>query len=121
MYRDHKEIPAKYRRIILDEVLEKRVAKVPLSTCNEIIAEYLREEEEMESLKDFEVIVSKNGAQRVQNFKDVESAFVALDREIGYDIHDKGVVAVLKQADRVIKAYVKGKYINGSYSIYDRF
>lgn len=121
MFKDHKDIPAKYRRVILDEVLEKRVSKVPLSVCNEIIEEYLREEQEMESLKDFEVIVSKNGARRVQNFKDIESAFVALDREIGYDIQDKSVTAVLKQADRIIKAYVKGVYVNGSYSIYDRF
>lgn len=121
MYRDHKDIPAKYRRVILDEVIEKRVSKVPLSLCNEIIAEYLREEEELESLKNFEVIISKNGARRVQNFKDVESAFVAMDREIGYDVHDNKIIAVLKQADRIIKAYVKGQYVNGSYSIYDRF
>jgi len=118
-YKNHLDIPAKFRRIILDEVLEKRVSKVPLSVCNEIIAEYLREEQEMESLKDFEVIVSKNGAKREYKFKDAESAFVALDREIGYDVRDTGMIAVLRQAGRIVRAYVNGEWINGSKSIYD--
>ena len=118
MYKDHKDIPAKYRRLILDEFLVKRVAKVPLSACNEFIQECIREETEMENLKNYEVIIIKNGAKREYKFKDSESAFVALDREIGYDVHDSALVAVLKQADRIVRAYVKGKWIDGRKSIY---
>ena len=112
MYRDHKDIPPKFRRIILDETLSKRVSKVPLSVCNEIIAEHLEDLETLESLLNYEVIVSKNGVRRQYNFRDPEAAFVALDREIGYDEHDPTVLAVLKQADRIIRAFVNGKWIS---------
>jgi len=118
MYKDHKDIPAKYRRLILDEFMVKRVSKVPLYDCNEFIQECIREETEMENLKNYEVIVFKNGAKREYKFKDSEQAFVALDREIGYDVHDSALVAVLKQADRIVRAYVKGKWIDGRKSIY---
>ena len=49
MYKDHKDIPTQYRRMILEETLEKRVSKVPLSFCNEIINEHIRMQEENEN------------------------------------------------------------------------
>ena len=79
-YRRHEDIPAKYRRIILDETLSKRVSKIPLTTCNEIIKEHLEEEEVMESLRDFEVIIVKNGKKVVMRSKDPGSALAELDK-----------------------------------------
>ena len=79
-YRRHEDIPAKYRRIILDETLSKRVSKIPLATCNEIIKEHLEEEEVMESLRDFEVIIVKNGKKVVMRSKDPGSALAELDK-----------------------------------------
>lgn len=121
MYKAHRDIPNNYRRIILDETLATRVSQVPLSVCNEIIEQYEQKELDNESLQSFEVIVVRDGKRTVQRFKDSERAYVALDRAIGYDVHDTGVTAVLQQAGRLIKAYVKGQWIKGSVSIYDRF
>lgn len=118
-YRRHEDIPAKYRRIILDETLSKRVSKIPLTTCNEIIKEHLEEEEVMESLRDFEVIIVKNGKKVVMRSKDPGSALAELDKAIGYLEKDVSVVAVLRQAGRLIKAYVKGQWVYGRVSIYD--
>ena len=81
-YRRHEDIPAKYRRIILDETLSKRVSKIPLATCNEIIKEHLEEEEVMESLRDFEVIIVKNGKKVVMRSKDPGSALAELDKAL---------------------------------------
>ena len=118
-YRDHKSIPNKYRRLILDETMAKRVGSVPLVICNSIIEDYEEKELENELLTDYEVIVSKNGQKSVIKFKDIDSALVQMDNVIGFFEKDPSVVTVLRQAGRIIKAYVKGQWINGSVSIYD--
>lgn len=118
MYKDHKDIPLKYRRLILEEFLVKRVSKVPLHDCNGFIQELIRQEEENESLKHFVVEVIRDNSHETFEFKDSESAYVALDRAIGYDEHCTKMIAVMRQAGRIVRAYVNGKWIDGRESIY---
>ena len=106
-YRSHKEIPTKYRRVILDEVFEKRVAKVPLALCNEIINAHLEEQQELETLKDFEVRVVKDDKEFVGNFKTLQDAEIYMDRMINFG-DDLSPVMLLTQAKRPIRAFVNG-------------
>ena len=111
LYNDYNEIPANLRRVILDETLEKRINKVPLSLCNQIIDDYTRHEAEMETLRHFSVQYKKGSVTKVFEYTSGEDALVALDQLIGYDEKDLSVVAVLKQADRVIRGYFNGQWI----------
>lgn len=108
-FRSHKEIPTKLRRVILEEVFEKQVKKVPLELCNEIIEEYFREQEELESLKDFEVQVVKNGDEFSENFKSLEEAEKFMDYVIDYG-DDLSPVMLLSQAKRPIRAFINGSW-----------
>ncbi len=112
MFKSHDEIPAKYRRVILDETLLKRVAKVPLEECNEIISDYIQFEESNESLRNYEVIVSKNGRIAKYEFSEPDDALRKLDEIIGYFTKDRKVNAILKQADRIIRGYVNGRWVH---------
>lgn len=113
MYRDYSEIPVDLRRVILEETDEKRVTHVPLALCNEIIEGYLQHEQELAYLRNFEVTFAKNGGkQQVMRFNSSDNALSALDELIGYDEKDTNVVAVLKQADRVIRGYYKGRWFD---------
>lgn len=111
-YRDHKDIPAKYRRVILDETLLKRVSKVPLEECNEIIADFIQFEESNKSLQKYEVIVSKDGRTAKYEFVEPDDALRKLDEVIGYFTKDRNVKAILKQADRIIRGYVNGRWVH---------
>ena len=111
MYKTHEEIPAKYRRVILDETGLKRVSKVSLEECNEIISDYIEFETTNESLRNYEVLVSKDGKKAKYVFVEPEDALRKLDEIVGYFSKDRNVTAVLKQADRIIRAYVKGIWI----------
>ena len=44
-------------------------------------------------------------------FTEPDEALRKLDEVIGHFTKDRGVTAVLKQADRIIRAYVKGMWI----------
>ena len=112
MFKSHDEIPAKYRRVILDETLLKRVAKVPLEECNEIISDYIQFEESNESLRNYEVIVSKDGRIAKYEFSEPDDALRKLDEIIGYFTKDRKVNAILKQADRIIRGYVNGRWVH---------
>ena len=112
MYNSHDEIPAKYRRVILDETLLKRVAKVSLEECNEIIADFIEFEESNKSLQKYEVIVSKNGRTAKYEFVEPDDALRKLDEVIGYFTKDRNVKAILKQADRIIRGYVNGRWVH---------
>lgn len=118
MYRSHKEIPQKYRRIILEEVFEKRVAKVPLATCNEIINNYLAEQEEMESLKDFRVVAVKAGQKHQGQFKTLQDAEVMCDRLIEYGENLTDVQIALYQAKRLVRVFFKSEWHYAGNSIY---
>jgi hypothetical protein len=118
IYKSYKEIPNHYRKMILEETQEKRISSVPLIECNEMILEFQETEKENETLKNYEVVTYKNGAERVYKYDNAETAFIQLDRVIGFDEHDKSIVAVVKQAGKIIRAYVKGQYVEQSNSIY---
>jgi hypothetical protein len=110
MYANHKDIPTKYRRVILDEVFEKRVAKVPLELCNEIINSYLEEQEELESLKDFSVQYVKKGKSGFMTFKSLKETEIAMDRLIDFGEDTKNVVMLLSQAKKPIKFFKNGQW-----------
>ena len=111
MFKDYKDIPAKYRRVILDETLEKRIKNIPLAECIEIVEDYIEFEKTNESLRNYEVLVSRNGTKAMYVFTEPDEALRKLDEVIGHFTKDRGVTAVLKQADRIIRAYVKGMWI----------
>ena len=113
MFTKYDDIPANYRRIILQESGYKRIKNVHIDLCNEIIKDHLQYEKDMEELLNFELTVIKNGKSNVEIFKTVKEAYVALDRALDYDIRTKGVTAVIKQADRIVKALVNGRVYEG--------
>lgn len=105
---NHKEIPPEFRRVILDETGLKRVSKVPIEECNEIIEDYLEFQESNAALQNYEVHVSDG---RKLHFKDPDEALRALDAIIGvYPQKRTDIIAYLKQADRLIRAYIKGRW-----------
>ena len=111
MYCEYSEIPVDLRRVILEETDEKRVNNVSLALCNKIIESYLQEQEELSYLRNFEVAFAKNGGlTKVMKFNNSRDALCALDELIGYDEKYTNVVAVLKQADRVIRGYYNGRW-----------
>ena len=111
MFKEYKDIPAKYRRVILDETLEKRIKNIPLAECIEIVEDYIEFEKTNESLRNYEVLVSKDGKKAKYVFVEPDEALRKLDEIVGYFSKDRNVTAVLKQADRIIRAYVKGIWI----------
>jgi hypothetical protein len=113
MYKSHKEIPTKFRRAILEETLEKRVSKVPLALCNEIIARSLEDEAENATLKNYEIEYIKGGKrERIEAFGRQET-LVWLDRILEYgENKDPDVVIAVSQAKRLIDGYVKCQWIH---------
>lgn len=113
MFKTYEEIPANYRRIILQETGYKRVKQVPLELCNEVITDHLQYQEDMKELMDFELRFKKPGCPEVrETYKTAQEAFVRLDREMNYDIKTP-IIAYVKQADRVVRAIVGGKVYEG--------
>jgi hypothetical protein len=111
-YKSHDEIPAKYRRVILDETLLKRVSKVSLEECNEIIEDFIQFEKSCQSLQKYEVIVSRDGRTAKYEFTEPDDALRKLDEIIGYFTKDRNVKAILKQADRIIRGYINGRWVH---------
>lgn len=113
MFNDYAEIPANYRRIILQESGYKRIKNVPIALCNEIIEDHVQYEKDMEELMNFEVRYKKPGSPEVNEvFKTSKEAFVALDRAMDYDLTTP-IVAYVKQADRLVRAIINGKVYEG--------
>jgi len=113
MFKTYEEIPANYRRIILQETGYKRVKQVPLELCVEVITDHLQYEKDMEELMNFELRYKKPGCAEVnETFKTSKEAFVALDRAMDYDLSTP-ITAYVKQADRVVRAIVGGKVYEG--------
>lgn len=112
MYSNHKQIPSKYRRIILDETLSKRVSKVPLSVCNEIIERAIEEEQENETLKNYQVEFIKNGKHGVVEVSGRQQALVECDKILDFgECKDPSVVIAVRQAKRLINGYVKCQWM----------
>lgn len=113
MFKNYEEIPANYRRIILQETGYKRVKQVPLELCAEVISDHLQYEQDMKELMDFELIVQSQGNEVTEVFKTSKDAFVALDRAMDYDIRNPNVNAVIRQAGRIVRAVINGKVFEG--------
>lgn len=112
MYRTHKSIPSKYRRIILDETLSKRVSKVPLSVCNDIIERAIEDEQENETLKNYQVEYIKDGKHGVVEVAGRQQALVECDKILDFgDNKDPSVVIAVRQAKRLINGYVRGQWM----------
>lgn len=119
LFKSYADIPANYRRVILDETGEKRVKRVPLEVCNEIIQEYQELETENERLKEFELQVQRtNGSIRVSKYSRLSDALVALDRELDYTTNQKSITAVITQAGRPIRGFLNGQILT-PWSMYD--
>ena len=111
-FKRYEDIPAKLRRVILEETGVKRVKRVSLALCNEILEDYFAYEQENEKLKEFELHLQKSGGSViVKKFQDYKSAAVALDREIDYIIGSRGVTAVITQAGRPVRGYENGRVL----------
>lgn len=114
IYKDYKDIPAELRRVILEETNETRVKNVSFPLCLEIIEDHFQFQKENEKLKSFTVeYVNRNGNTKMFKFKTVHDAFVKMDMIIGHGTKKRtDIMIALRQADRLIKGYVKGKYIS---------
>lgn len=113
MFNNYEEIPAHYRRIILVETGYKRIKRVPLELCIEIIEDHLEYEKECAELMNFELTFERDGATQVSVHKTAKEAFAKLDFEMDYNIFTPGITAVVKQADRIVRAIVGGKVYEG--------
>jgi len=113
VFKDHKDIPTGMRQFILEETQEGRIKNVSLVVCGELAELYLEEQRVNEKLKDFSVIyINRKGNTSTFKFKDSHSAFMKMDNIIGYGPSKrKDIGLVLKQADRVLKTYYKGHYL----------
>ena len=112
-YRNHKQIPVKFRRVILDETNMKRIAKVPITQCNEIIEEYLQEEFEDATLKNYQIESLKNGVHNSVDVNNRQSALVEVDRILDYGEYDgTGVYIAVRQAGRLIAGYANGEWVD---------
>lgn len=113
MFNNYEEIPAHYRRIILVETGYKRIKKVPLELCIEVIEDHLAYEKECAELMNFELRFKKPGGPEINEvYKTAKEAFARLDFEMDYDIKTP-IIAYVKQADRIVRAIIGGKVYEG--------
>lgn len=112
--RNHNDIPAEMRHFILEETQEGRLKNVPIVRCNELIQEFVALEKELAKLKEFTVqYINRNGTLKVARFKNVQAAYVFMDKVIGHNIKKRNDIGmVCRQADRIIKVYYKGEYLD---------
>lgn len=112
MYRNHKQIPTHYRRLILEETGLKRVSKVPLHVCNQIIEDILEEEKENESLKHYQVEFYKEGKFGSVDVVGRQQALIEVDRIMEFgDYDDPSLVIAVRQAKRLVQGFIKGQWI----------
>lgn len=113
MFKNYDDIPAHYRRIILVETGYKRIKRVPLELCIEVIEDHLEYEKECAELMNFELRFKKPGSEEVTEvYKTAKEAFARLDFEMDYDIKTP-IIAYVKQADRIVRAIMGGKVYDG--------
>ena len=111
MYASYKEIPSLYKKVILDETLEKKVSNVPLAVCNDIIKEYLDESNDffVEQTR-FTIEAIKDGKRIEMSASKVDEADDLMDEIIEYG-ERTDVTMVLRQNDRLIRGYINGEVI----------
>ena len=107
MYTNHADIPTAYRRVILEETLLKRVSKVPLPLCNEIIENYLEDQAENNTLKYYQIEFIKEGKHGIVEIEGRQSTLVQLDRILEYgENKDPKVVIAVRQNGRLVSSYI---------------
>lgn len=107
MYTNHADIPTAYRRVILEETLLKRVSKVSLPLCNEIIENYLEDQAENNTLKYYQIEFVKEGKHGKVETEGRQATLVQLDRILEYgENKDPKVVIAVRQNDRLISSYI---------------
>lgn len=112
-YNNHKDIPSNFRRLILDETGLKRVSKVSLYDCNQIINDHLIAEQEDETLKNFEIEFVEDGKHGLHKSDSIEGALIWIDRLLSYDKQEgTNVSFVMRQAGRTVRAYHHGQYLD---------
>lgn len=111
MYAKHSKIPPTYRRLILEETNEMRVRDVPLSECNEIIMNYIEEQNQFfEEFTRFQIEAFKDGKRVTIPASSVDEADDLMDQIIEFG-ERKDVTMVLKQNGRLIRGYINGEVI----------
>ena len=61
----------------------------------------------------FELTFERDGTTQVSVHKTAKEAFAKLDFEMDYNIFTPGITAVVRQADRIVRAIVGGKVYEG--------
>jgi hypothetical protein len=111
-FKNHREIPLQYRKLILQEMNVTRVSKVPLVICNQFIQDLVDLNEADMTLMDYDVEFKKGGQTRMMHFSDYQSALVQIDRVLEFgECRDDSVVIALYQAKKLIRGYVAGEWI----------
>jgi len=111
-FQNHKDIPTKLRRVILDETLSKRVSKIPLHVCNEIISKHLEEEEENETLKSFQIEYLIDGKTGIIEVQGRQKALIEVDRLLDFgENKDPSVVIAVRQSKRLVQGYVNCQWL----------
>lgn len=111
MYASHKEIPANYKKIILDETSELRIKDVPMSLCNEIIKEHKEFDANLfEEFTRFTIEAIKDGKRIEMKASSVDEADDLMDEIIEFGDR-KDVTMVLRQNNRLIRGYINGRVI----------
>lgn len=111
MYAKHKEIPPIYKKVILDQTSEFKIKDVPLDVCNEIIREHLEFDSNLfEEFTQFTIEAIKDG-NRIEMFaSSVDEADDLMDEIIEHGDRPD-VTMVLRQNDRLVRGYIKGRVI----------
>lgn len=108
----YEDIPAKLRRVILEETCVTRVKTIPLATCNEILEKQYEEDQENETLKHFEIEFYKDGKQGTVIAQGRQGALIEVDRILEFgENKDPSIVIAVRQAKRLINGYIKGEWI----------
>lgn len=111
MYDKHSKIPVKFRKIILEETGEFRLKDVSLPVCNEIIQETIEfEKTSFEKYSKFQIEALKGGKRIIRSATSLKDAECIMDEIIEYG-EQKNVIMVLRQGERLIRAYLKGEVI----------
>ena len=110
---DLKSFPATtLKEIGLEETGLKRVSKVPLHVCNQIIEDILEGEMENESLKHYQVEFYKEGQFGSVDVVGRQQALIEVDRIMEFgDYKDPSLVIAVRQAKRLVQGFIKGQWI----------
>ena len=111
MFKSHKEINNDYRKIILEETGEFKIKDVPLVICSEIIEEHREMGETIHAeLLNFTIEATKDGKRITESASSLAEADDLMDEIIEHGDRPD-VTMVLRQNDRLIRGYIKGRVI----------